>query len=353
MPDDKPLPASTAKLVSELVIAGAPEHLLANARNGIYHDFNSPLPCGITQLVADLDAAGLTALARRARDGEYDATRAESDAWAASPDGQATFRKLLPPPKPPVHPHHEAAGKLWVYPDLTPSGDYALAIQYSEDGMFYPRDPVAYALAVVEAALRAAYDAGVMGQTRFIGGGSLTDTDIYHSTIGPLRADRPPPDGAATEPLVFSPIMAARNSQPYVHVRTTSGRDVTQMTFADAIGHAMYVLTAAAATGLDNAYRRHLLGSLGLQPGQAAEVIGDLARFMPDFAVAGTQDEDDLKVPPAPAAPEREDPLAECSCNHLRGDHTGKGGRCAGRDSYGVKCQCPSYEPSQNQLEEP
>lgn len=30
-----------------------------------------------------------------AKDGEFDGTRAEADAWAASPDGQAAFRDLI------------------------------------------------------------------------------------------------------------------------------------------------------------------------------------------------------------------------------------------------------------------
>lgn len=306
MPDDKPLPASTAKLVSELVIAEASNDLLDNARNGLYHDFTSPLAFPISQLVADLDAAGLSTMARRARDGEYDATPAESDDWAASAEGQATFRELVgggprPEPRPEQPPvHHQVEGKLWVTSDLTPSGDYALAIQYSEDGIFYPRGPVAYARAVIDCALRAAYDAAVMGQMRHVvgrGDAELDDAAIFHSTIKPLREDRPPVNAAATEPLVFTPIMAARNGQAYIQVRTTGGLEITQMTFADAIGHAMYVLTGAAATELDNGYRRHLTGLLNVEPDRAANVIGDLARFMPDFAVAGTQEEDDLKVP--------------------------------------------------------
>jgi hypothetical protein len=34
-------------------------------------------------------------LARALIDGEFDATKAESDAWARSPDGQAAFAGLL------------------------------------------------------------------------------------------------------------------------------------------------------------------------------------------------------------------------------------------------------------------
>jgi len=42
-------------------------------------------------------AAGLALLGLRQRviDGEFDASKAESDAWAASPEGRQAFRDLL------------------------------------------------------------------------------------------------------------------------------------------------------------------------------------------------------------------------------------------------------------------
>lgn len=193
-------------------------------------------------------------------------------------------------------PHHNASAAIWVYSDLTPSGDYALAIQYSEDGMFYPKGPAAYARQVIAVAVRAAHDAAIMGQTRYIGDGDISDTEIYHSTIGPLREDRPPLNDAATHPLVFTGIMAARNGQPYIHVHTAGGEPIAQWTFAKAMSHAAHVLAVIPAVDLDNAYRRHLTGTLGIEPGRAQAVIADLARFMADFEVGGTQDEDDFKI---------------------------------------------------------
>ncbi len=39
---------------------------------------------------------GLTAIVEGVMRGEWDATKEESDAWAASPDGQETLRMLHP-----------------------------------------------------------------------------------------------------------------------------------------------------------------------------------------------------------------------------------------------------------------
>jgi hypothetical protein len=78
--------------------------MAARAATGWYDDYLSPLDNPIMTLVNDLAAAAaksaqridVMALRKRAIDGDFDATAEESDAWAASPEGQATFRKLLP-----------------------------------------------------------------------------------------------------------------------------------------------------------------------------------------------------------------------------------------------------------------
>jgi hypothetical protein len=71
-----------------------PVAMIARARAGYYDDFRSELATPIIQLVADLRAIHQDDLARRVEAGEFDATKEESDAWARSPEGQATFREL-------------------------------------------------------------------------------------------------------------------------------------------------------------------------------------------------------------------------------------------------------------------
>lgn len=84
-------------LAEALEKAKLPE-MAAKARTGYYHDFLSPLATPCLQLAEDLAAAGtVEAMALRARhlNGEFDATKEESDDWAASPDGQAAFSQLV------------------------------------------------------------------------------------------------------------------------------------------------------------------------------------------------------------------------------------------------------------------
>lgn len=85
-------------LAGELRKAGL-DAMADKAATGYYHDFLSPLPAPCIQLETDLRAAGTPeAMALRARhlNGEFDASKEESDAWAASPDGRAAVSQLMP-----------------------------------------------------------------------------------------------------------------------------------------------------------------------------------------------------------------------------------------------------------------
>ena len=87
---------TTEKLALALEEANLPEMAKA-ARQGFYHNYLSPLPAPCLQLEADLrsqhtDAAEKVRLLHL--NGEFDATKDESDAWAESPDGKAVFAEL-------------------------------------------------------------------------------------------------------------------------------------------------------------------------------------------------------------------------------------------------------------------
>jgi hypothetical protein len=98
---------STVRLSEALAaIPGVPKAMLTRVIDGYYHDYLSPLAMPELQLMADLRELAsapatprnsrplLRQLAGRVIDGEFDATRAESDAWARSPEGQETLRQL-------------------------------------------------------------------------------------------------------------------------------------------------------------------------------------------------------------------------------------------------------------------
>lgn len=80
--------------------------MAGNAATGYYHDFLSPLATPEMQLVNDLafeihfnpnhpHHARIVELRQRVINGDFDANKEESDAWAASDEGQAAFGALI------------------------------------------------------------------------------------------------------------------------------------------------------------------------------------------------------------------------------------------------------------------
>ena len=94
------------KLADALMHAGLPEMSFA-ARDCRYHDFRSSLPDPASALDRELLAAmaqpGLTMeqkttimdIRTRHHAGEWDATKDESEEWAAGPDGQDALGRLM------------------------------------------------------------------------------------------------------------------------------------------------------------------------------------------------------------------------------------------------------------------
>lgn len=86
---------TSERLARELDRAGLPASMVEAARNGRYDEYKSPLAFPLIQLVDDLRKAGDPGnLVQRVMNGDFDCTKEESDAWAASPEGQAAFRSL-------------------------------------------------------------------------------------------------------------------------------------------------------------------------------------------------------------------------------------------------------------------
>lgn len=72
------------------------EAFAKRAETGEFDDFASTYDCPITQLYLELRAAGFNKFAVRVANGEFDATKEESDEWAASPEGQEAMAQLSP-----------------------------------------------------------------------------------------------------------------------------------------------------------------------------------------------------------------------------------------------------------------
>jgi len=81
-------------LADALRDAGLPT-MAARAAEGYYHDYLSPLAMPEKMLCDELTSAGTSAalaLYERVKQGDYDASEEEEEAWAASPEGVAAMQ---------------------------------------------------------------------------------------------------------------------------------------------------------------------------------------------------------------------------------------------------------------------
>lgn len=82
------------KLAHALIQANAPGTMVDAAMNGDYDDFESKSATPINDLVRDCRERGLDAIAKQAMDGDFDATREESEAWFER-EGKTLFGEKL------------------------------------------------------------------------------------------------------------------------------------------------------------------------------------------------------------------------------------------------------------------
>ncbi len=72
------------------------EAFAKRAETGEFDDYGEMYACPITQLYGELTEAGFKKFAGRVANGEFDATKEESDEWARSASGQAAAKELSP-----------------------------------------------------------------------------------------------------------------------------------------------------------------------------------------------------------------------------------------------------------------
>lgn len=85
------------RLAAALTEANLPE-LAERAAKGGFDDFMSDLPLPMLALVDELAKAATRKaldLRKRVMKGEFDGTAEEAEAWANSPEGQATLAKIV------------------------------------------------------------------------------------------------------------------------------------------------------------------------------------------------------------------------------------------------------------------
>lgn len=83
--------AAELRKVAEIASPNAAQYeaFAKRAETGEFDDYADTYICLITRLYSELAAAGFTKFAARVANGEFDATKEESDEWARSPAGQA------------------------------------------------------------------------------------------------------------------------------------------------------------------------------------------------------------------------------------------------------------------------
>ncbi|MEO3860927.1 hypothetical protein [Acrocarpospora sp. B8E8] len=164
---------------------------------------------------------------------------------------------------------------IWVQSDLSADGTtYVTAIHYDQDKsrILDAKTAYAYVAEIFRASVHAEHDAAVIRQLRATG----MPVELAARAVADLRADRPPLDDAATAPLRLVPGVSQKTGNGFL-ATYVGNRQVGQWDPDDARDHATGVLSVMAAADLDSAYRRYLVGPVGLAPGEALAAVSGLA----------------------------------------------------------------------------
>lgn len=163
-------------------------------------------------------------------------------------------------------------GMLWVRSTIAVDGAYILTVEYGDDVAFALDDDEAarYARYVLAVVARAEYDAAVLDQLTTSGVGLAA----VSQSVRDLRADRPPL--TSEWPITFDGMVASKTLLPQI-VIIVGGEKVGQVGTAAAVEHATNVLECHPVADLDAAYRRWLVGAVGLPEAKAAAAIEGIA----------------------------------------------------------------------------
>jgi hypothetical protein len=270
--------------------------LIDRARTGYYHDYLSPLPGPEVQLVADLTALGHTALAERVRDGEFDASRAEADAWlstadeasrqmvndlidkakpaaaGAAPSGAAFWKaQQRPQPTPPgqATPDTDEGNSVWVLSDVAANGEYVLTVHFNDDIAFPlngSADRLDYAGALLTACGAAEHDAAVFKQLKAMM--DIPEPEAMHYVID-LRKRRAGTSWKAG-PFTLTPGVN-RRGKPFVACEING--TTWQWSTGQAREHARQVLEVGSIVDHDANYRDFLIEAFELDRELAMQAV--------------------------------------------------------------------------------
>lgn len=272
--------------------AGRIADMVELARAGWYDDCLSTHANPIGELIKDAHAAELEDIARRAADGEFDATVAEGVAFRESAAGQRLWDELTRPDEAKAL---QTMGSMWVHTVPTPDWSrYQTEIMMDEDWQ--------WPLETVEA-LR--YCRVLMDCTA----AAETFAAIYQQLVAKSGPDDPEAAQYAGEVVMgvrermgrfhwnagAFVLMAGMNprGEPLITVRRADGR-WWRWSPADLKQHVQHVQECAAAAWHDMFYRRHLIEVIGVEEDVATAAVADVRNFR--------RPQDSLVVPKAPRA---------------------------------------------------
>lgn len=171
----------------------------------------------------------------------------------------------------------ENTSTVYVQSEPLADGTYVTAVHYGADRsrILDRQTAMAYVADIFTAAVRAEHDAAVIRQLLGLG----LDLETAAQAIADLRADRPALDDTVTVPFRLVLGVSAKTGNGFLHVHL-NGVKIGQWDPRDARDHAVNVLTVLAAVDLDAAYRRYLIGTVGIDAARAGNVIADLATHL-------------------------------------------------------------------------
>lgn len=167
---------------------------------------------------------------------------------------------------------------IWVKADMDMDGTYRLVVEYNPDVAvtFDQAGAIAYATELYTAAANAAYDAAVVAQmTKKLGSTIEAAVDVITS----LRNDRPPLNEMALRPIRIETGVSAQNRTPFLNCTLVGHSLKWRWTPEDAVQHATHVLQSYPNAHLDNAYRRYLVGTIGIDLPRAINAVEDLVNW--------------------------------------------------------------------------
>lgn len=170
--------------------------------------------------------------------------------------------------------------ELSIASEVMPDGSYGIVLSYGKTIRWMAVEDVTYyCQGVVQAAVYAEYDAGIVKQLRDRVG---VPQEGVGEVLELVRAKRPALNVHATHPLGLEPGVNLAG-KPFIGLHV-NGRKVGQWDPDDCRSHALGCLDLAAAVQLDNVYRQVLAEDVGVGD-KARGFVGMLGKDLPSYKV--------------------------------------------------------------------